>query len=65
MRRAAYVLLVSAVAGLIAGVGVAVPASGGPGRGEPPAAAIARYWTPERRAEAIPRDLVVDAHGLG
>ena len=28
-------------------------------------ARIADYWTPERRAKAIPRDLVIDPRGLG
>lgn len=32
---------------------------------DPEKARIAAYWTPERRAAAIPRDLVIDPRGLG
>lgn len=54
------------VAALLAIAGIA-PASGAPrGRAEStPAAERARYWTAERRAAAIPRDLVIDEQGRG
>ncbi len=51
------------VVALVAGVGVAVSAPGAPGK--PDTAAVVGHWTPERRAQAIPRDLVLDERGLG
>jgi hypothetical protein len=32
---------------------------------DPRAAAVVDHWTPERRAAAVPRDLVIDPRGLG
>ncbi len=51
------------VVALVAGVGAAVSAPGTPGK--PDTAAVVGHWTPERRAQAIPRDLVLDDRGLG
>src|SRR5687768_18219113 len=49
---------------LLATVGLA-PAAGAAGPKNPVALARAKYWTAERMAAAIPRDLVVDEHGNG
>lgn len=50
------------VVALVVGAGAAVSAPGNGGR--PDAAAVAGHWTPDRRAQAIPRDLVIDDRGL-
>lgn len=63
MGRLARLIGSSGVVALVVGVGVAVSAPGSPGK--PEAEAVGRHWTPERRAQAIPRDLVVDHRGLG
>lgn len=36
-----------------------------PGTGKSRAAEVIEYWTPARRAQASPRDLVIDPRGLG
>jgi hypothetical protein len=56
------------VAGLAAlcGLAVATNASAQSQRGlDARAARVIEHWTPERRAAAIPRDLVIDERGLG
>jgi hypothetical protein len=46
---------------------IAAPSAGGANNGGASAehARIVAHWTPERRAAAIPRDLVIDERGLG
>lgn len=57
-------VFIAGLAGLLAfGAGV-VPAAGLADRADPAAAAVARYWTAERRAQAVPRDPVLDERGL-
>lgn len=50
------------LAGASAPVEAAAPAAAGAGVRH---ARILEHWTPERRAAAIPRDLVIDSRGLG
>src|SRR3990170_659776 len=50
-----------AVAGLV--IGVAASASASRGANYPDPKGAASYWTPERRAQAVPRDLVFDEQG--
>ena len=65
MRKLLRISSVASLVALTVGAGTAVPSSGGAQRAEPAAAAVARYWTAEKRAQAVPRDLRVDARGLG
>ena len=58
--RIAAAILVTALL-IVAGI---APASGAP-PADSPAAERARYWTAERRAAAVPRDLVLDEQGRG
>lgn len=44
---------------------IAAPAAGANKGASAEHARVAAYWTPERRAAAIPRDLVIDERGLG
>ena len=44
---------------------IAAPAAGASKGASAEHARVAAYWTPERRAAAIPRDLVIDERGLG
>ncbi len=50
---------------------VAAPEAGSNGRGPagrggpPPVSEVVGYWTPQRMAAAVPRDLVLDQRGLG
>lgn len=50
---------------LWAGNSVAQQARGGSQSMDPAKARVVEYWTNERRANAIPRDLVIDSRGLG
>ncbi len=63
---------VAAGAVVLGGLALAPSAIGAPGPDSPSAdapgmdtAAVAARWTPEARAAAIPRDLVIDERGLG
>jgi len=42
-----------------------VGAAQGVGKIDPASKAVFDHWTPERRAAAIPRDLVIDGRGYG
>ena len=50
---------------LLAGNSVAQQVRGGGQSMDPDKARVVEYWTSERRASAIPRDLVIDSRGLG
>ena len=60
--RVKAVLLVGAI---LAGAGIAAPAGAADANAAAVARARAEYWTPERMAAAIPRDLIVDERGRG
>ena len=57
------------VAGLVASIAAVVASDDTAAQSarsvEARAAAVINHWTPERRATAIPRDLVIDPRGLG
>lgn len=63
--RVRYAVVSLSVAGIVAALMPAIAAQAAPGPDSPSndAAATAAYWTAERRAAAIPRDIVVDARG--
>jgi len=62
---------IAAVGGVVLGSlalapsAVGAPPVGSPSESAGDAGAVAAYWTPERRAAAIPRDLVIDENGPG
>lgn len=63
--RIRYAVAALSAAAIVAALSPAIAAQAAPGPDSPAndAAATAAYWTPERRAAAIPRDIVVDARG--
>jgi hypothetical protein len=65
VRRGAGTIALGALT-FLTGAG-SMPAAAAPPAGSPAAehARIVEHWTPERRAAAIPRDLVIDEQGQG
>ncbi len=61
-----FARVLAGFAAFLAGVAVSDNVAAQSARGlEASAAAVIEHWTPERRAAAIPRDLVIDQRGLG
>jgi len=63
MSRSVLFHAVVAIGLVLLGVGTAE--AQGARRVDPKSAAVFGHWTPERRAAAIPRDLVIDPRGYG
>jgi hypothetical protein len=61
LRRVLFPLVIAACGALATGVAGAQ----GAGKINAKSAAVFEHWTPERRAAAIPRDLVIDSRGYG
>lgn len=61
LRRTTLAMAVPLAVALLAPAAGAAPTSGGGERGQ----TVADYWTAQRMANAIPRDLVVDEQGRG
>jgi len=59
--RVLFQIVTTACLALVAAVGAAQ----GVGKIDPASKAVFGHWTPERRAAAIPRDLVIDPRGYG
>src|SRR5258706_15525470 len=61
-----FARVLAGLAAFLAGVAISDNAAAQSARGlDARAAAVIEHWTPERRAAAIPRDLLIDERGLG